>query len=263
MKYGLVIYDIDIRQVVKVIKGFSLYFNNINTDEVLLDIDSFTRQFPNEQDLALYLIDRKLISSEDIDRNYSIKIAKKDSQGYQISSFNCDVLYSDFTFFDNKAALIHYYQEKIVDSVFLSSFLKEFSDLLYNQYFTEITSLNRFLSLSDRNPEYLKRYITQFINKYIQKKNSNELSYSGLRRLTIFAKEYQKNELDIVLDSNPSVKEMKAEIKYYRELLKNPYLGYEACIPYHNKIKELEKEIKDIRDDILLERSLKNDTSRH
>ena len=263
MKYGLVIYDVDIRQVVKVIKGFSLYFDNIDTDEVLLDIDSFTKQFSCEEDLVQYLKERKLINNDDIDRNYSIKIAKKDSQGYQISQFNSEVLYSDFTFFDNKKELISYYQEKIVDSVFLSSFLKSFSDLLYNQYFTEITSLNRFLSLSDRNPEYLKKYIIQFINKYIQKKNSNELSYSGLRRLTIFAREYQKNELDILLDNNPSVSEMKSEIKYYQELLKNPYLGYEACISYHTKIKELEKEIENVRDNIRLERGLYDGTSRH
>lgn len=225
------------------IQGYTNFggFQDLNEGS-LEDITKFTNSFINEEDLKLFLYHTGLLDKNLLNGRISINLIKKDTY----KELDYGVSFKGHSKYFNFEYLTHYFCSHTRDKIFLGLFISRFYDYLKNvPHFTEpLNELNSaYIELCNgllSEGAYDAMYI--FLVKYLFRKGKNDIQFSRLRELAMFAINYENIQNPPViqdLESTLSLEEINTQIKHYSRLLNSGDVTREQIEAYQSHIDEL------------------------
>ncbi len=205
-------------------------------------IVNFTSKFNNEEELKLYLIDNNLLNKEYINYKLGIMAEKKGKK----ELLNYDIVYKNDLDYLNIGFIKNYF----IINQNNTDFLKCFLDKYYN-YLININAFNEELAyikfhyqslIATNNPlEEVNKYIDNFLNRYIYRKNfkTNKITinYRQVLDMGMFIKRYEQE----VYMNDIDYEKLENEYNNYLDIIKEGNITDEDYNAYNTRMNEIDK----------------------
>ncbi len=236
MGYKLVYYSYEAK------KYGSINFQKSDKVLHLKDIVDFTSQFAEEFELKNYLIDNNLLKKEYL--NYNIGIISVGKKGKKLLDYgpiyNSDLQYTNIAYIKN------YFQTNINNTSFLEYFLNKYYNYLINVHaFNEdlliINAHYNSLLKSNYPIDEVNKYLEEFLNRYIYRKNAKTnkitINYRQVIEMGMFIKNYEEE----LLINNIHYEELEKEYNNYLDIIKEGNITDEDYNAYNIRMNKIDQ----------------------
>jgi len=234
------------------IKNYGVLVDSLEyNEEKLEDIITFTNDFENEEALIESLLTFNLIPKEYYNGTIGIRYYKNKDAEPRILKFG--VSYKEDAHMFNIDSLIATYNEYLEDNEFMEAFTNQYTYLFKNNRVLSELIANISFIYRKRNNEGLRgeeydlyrSKMRKFILTYCTHKNRDGQyapTIAGIRELAMFSINYERKKQKPKENKfkNPNyIRNLKAALHHYEELLKTEGLENEEYQAYNNKIEKL------------------------